>query len=119
MMNSTKNNCIPILLFSVLVWIGTSNISKAQDSQINLNPGKADHPHIEWLMNWTTSSKIHPSKRFKDHLNAILFGIKLPALSNPVSIVASNPDDLWILDQGNKTIFQVQKKLGHIPPLHL
>lgn len=87
----------------------------AQTVNSNSNSKSTYSPKIEWLSVWPSDLYKHRSKNVKNQINAILFGIRTPLLSNPVSIVADNPNEFWVLDQGNKVLFEVKKGVGDIP----
>lgn len=112
-------NFNPFVFFFPLFLVGMDYDSKAQESQPAVIQQQNVYSHVQWLNNWPSIGNEHHRKQMKDYINAFLFGIKPPALSNPVSIFASNPDDFWILDKGNKTVFQIKQGVGHIPNLFL
>lgn len=114
-MNQTRPDYILFLLVTLLVWFSCSFDVIAQDSKTDLKLTATNSPHVEWVKNWPSADNEHKSKKFKDRLNSLFFGIKPPQLSNPVAVLAFNPDDFWVLDQGNKTVFQVQNEVGDIP----
>ena len=114
-MISTKHYIILFLVILIQINVSAKNISEVQNSKINSAAVTSEYPHIEWVTTWPSPGKKQHSKQFKDNFNSILFGIKPPALRNPVSVFAENTDDFWILDQGNKTVFRVQQEVGHIP----
>jgi hypothetical protein len=111
--NRSKNvtSVVVALLFSLSFGIKVMG----QASNPNSEAKPTDFPHVEWVKNWPSDDNKQKSKKFKDRFNSLFFGIKTPPLRNPVAVFASSPDDFWVLDQGNKTIFQVQKEVGDIP----
>jgi DNA-binding beta-propeller fold protein YncE len=114
-MNQTRLNFIPILLGTLLVWYCAQAFGYAQKHVADPKPPSTDYPRVEWVKNWPSADNKKTKKKFKDQFNAVLFGIKAPVLNNPVAVLANSPDDFWILDQGNKTVFRVQKGVGDIP----
>lgn len=90
---------------------------RAQESISYQKSNQREYPHIEWVKSWPSADKTHQGKRIKDRLNSIFFGIKPVRLSNPVSVFAEDPDNFWILDQGNKAMVRVKKEVGEIPHL--
>ncbi|MFZ4704944.1 MAG: 6-bladed beta-propeller [Bacteroidales bacterium] len=110
------NSCFNFFTVQIftLIWIFFGFDALAQESTTGLNPMPMNYPHVEWVKKWPTGEK-HHSKSFRADVNSILFGIKQPEIDNPVSILAYNPAEFWIIDQGNKTIFNIQNDVGHIP----
>jgi len=113
--NLTRLNLTQILLLTVLIWVGTGKKSVAQQSEIDSSVLLINGPHVEWVKSWPADDNKRNSKSFKDRLNSIFFGIRVPVLNNPVSVLAISPDDFWVLDQGNHTLFQVVNGVGDIP----
>jgi len=114
-MNQTRLNSIPYLIITLVVWFGMQyrvNAQKSGNEQISVS---TDYPHVEWVKNWPSADYKPKKKKFKDQFNSVVFGKKTPVLSNPVAVLAYSPDELWVLDQGNKTVFQVKKGVGDIP----
>jgi DNA-binding beta-propeller fold protein YncE len=114
-MVSNLSDCIITLFATLFVWSSLQKDSFAQVSNTDQKPLQTDFPHVEWVKNWPSADKKNETRKLKDRLNSILFGIKTPVLCNPVAVFALNPEDYWILDQGGKTIFQIQNGLGDIP----
>jgi hypothetical protein len=114
-MEQTKYCRVFIVITYLLMGIGIKDSAKAQNSSSNLISKHDDSPRIEWLSCWPTEANKHQTKRFKDQINTLLFGIKTPSLWNPVSILATNPNDFWTLDQGNKLLFEIKNGVGDIP----
>jgi DNA-binding beta-propeller fold protein YncE len=107
----TLSKILPILL----VWISLQSHVNAQETSRDNKQVSPEYPRVEWVKNWPSADNKKTKKKFKDQFNAVLFGIKAPVLNNPVAVLANSPDDFWILDQGNKTVFRVQKGVGDIP----
>jgi DNA-binding beta-propeller fold protein YncE len=114
-MNQTKLNSIPYLLITLLVWFSMQYLGNAQKPVPDQRPVTTDYPYVEWVRNWPSADSKPQKKKFKDQFNSVLFGNKAPVLSNPVALMAYSPDEFWILDQANKTVFQVKKGVGDIP----
>jgi DNA-binding beta-propeller fold protein YncE len=112
-----KNNQSKLLfiLICLLIWESSEYSAIAQSSNNNLISNQDGSPHIEWLSYWPSADNKHKSKKIKDQINALFFGIKTPKLSNPVSVLANSPNDFWTLDQGNKLLFEIKDGVGDIP----
>jgi DNA-binding beta-propeller fold protein YncE len=114
-MYSARLNLFTFLVATFLVWLGTNYKCVAQHSNATLKPVAENYPHVEWVSNWPSGDADQTKKKFKNLFNSILFGINPPELSNPVSVLAYSTENIWVLDQGNKTIFHIQNGVGEIP----
>jgi hypothetical protein len=114
-MSQNKRTRILISTICFQIWVGTMCNLNAQTLNSNSITKSTDSPRVEWVNTWPSDSYKHRSRNVKDQINSILFGIKTPLLSNPVSIVADNPNEFWVLDQGNKLLFEVKEGVGDIP----
>lgn len=114
-MNQNQQGRLYIFLILLLFFGNKEFSANAQNSSNNLISKRDDSPRIEWVSCWPSEANGQQAKRFKDQINTLLFGIKTPTLSTPVSILAANPNDFWILDQGNKLLFEVKEGVGDIP----
>jgi sugar lactone lactonase YvrE len=106
------------ILFTILILCSLKFNVGAQESKTGLETSQTEYPNVVWVKNWPSNGN-GTSKKLKDRLNAVVFGIKPRVLCNPVSVLATNLDDYWVLDQGGNTIFRVEEELGEIPqPVH-
>jgi len=74
-----------------------------------------EFPQVKWVKQWPAPGKIQRPLTFKDRFNSIFLGKKPLVLTRPVSVVAYNPEDYWILDQGSGSVFHLQGEVGDIP----
>ena len=114
-MRPANPNYVYILLFILLI---AGNCGRTLSGQVPPKDSKIttpDYPHVEWVKNWPSDDKKTKSKTLKEQLNFILLGIKRPEPINPVAVLGNSPDDFWVLDQGNKTVFRIIDEVGHIP----
>jgi DNA-binding beta-propeller fold protein YncE len=111
----TRLNSIPIKLVTLLVCFCMQAHVYAQKPAADPKPAPTNYPHIEWISNWPSDGNKPIKKNFKDHFNSVILGKKTPVLSKPVSVFAYTSDEFWVLDQGNKTVFQVKNGVGDIP----
>ncbi|MCD4736036.1 MAG: 6-bladed beta-propeller, partial [Bacteroidales bacterium] len=58
-----------------------------------------------------------PKRRNKNWFTNLLFGKKPAALVKPMSVLAKNPDTVWIADQGTGSFLQVFDGVGEITQL--
>jgi len=114
-MNQNQQGRLYIFLILLLLLVRNEYCANAQNSSSNLVVKQDYFPHIEWVSFWPSEANGQQAKRFKDQINALFFGIKTPRLSTPVSILAANLNDFWVLDQGNKLLFEVKDGVGDIP----
>jgi len=114
-MNQKHQNRSHIALIYLLISVSIVSHANAQNSSNNLISEQNHNYSVEWLSYWPSADSRHQPKRFKDQINAIIFGTKTPILSNPVSIIANSPNNFWILDQENKLLFEIKEGVGEIP----
>ena len=114
-MYHTIPNHLMLLLTAILVWLGINFNCTAQNSNAVNKSVLENYPHIEWVSNWPSGDVDQKKKKFKDQFNSVIFGISPPELSNPVSVLVYSTDEFWVLDQGNKTLFQILNGVGEIP----
>lgn len=102
-------------VFAFLIGFTAVCLTQAHGSSRDIGKNSSENPRVEWVKNWPSGINKNISKSLKDRLKSLFFGIKPPVVSNPVSILAHNPEEFWVLDQGNKTVFRVLKGVGDIP----
>jgi sugar lactone lactonase YvrE len=98
------------LVFTLLV-LGVN----AQDITQDTPSVTTDIPHVTWMVQWPASDKKQRPHGFKAQFNALFLGKKSPVLTRPVSVLAVDPGNFWILDQGTRAGFHFNGKLGDIP----
>ncbi|MCX6276994.1 MAG: 6-bladed beta-propeller [Bacteroidetes bacterium] len=103
------------LVFLALLFTGFSTLGNSQDTTKISSLQTIDLPHVIWIKQWPSPDKKRESHTFKARFNSIFLGKKPLVLSKPVSVLAFNPDDFWILDQGAGSVFHVQGDMGDIP----
>ncbi|MFZ4399127.1 MAG: 6-bladed beta-propeller [Bacteroidales bacterium] len=114
-MNQSESKYKSFICIIILIFYSLNCNVLAQEFKIEQTIDQTKKPHIEWIKTWPSSIKNQKSIKLKDRLNLFFFGIKTPKLINPVAIFANNPKDFWVVDQGGKTLFQVQNDNGLIP----
>lgn len=112
-MNINRSIFLSYILISFQILF--SDICIANVQNINTNNMSLDSPRVVWVKNWSSNESKNKSKKFKDRLNLVLFGIKSPKLINPISVFANSIDEFWVLDQGSKKILQIEKGICSIP----
>lgn len=114
MYQGTYNMILGIVLFcSYCVLI--PNIAQAQDTTIAGSHLNSEENHIKWISQFPSPVK-KKDKRTINRIVDFLIGEKsVQGLNKPISILANNPDTLWIVDQINGTILKVQNQVGDIP----
>lgn len=73
----------------------------------NLQPDLQDIPTVTWYSSVTNATLEKHSNLFQK-IGAIVLGQHPPALLRPVSIFATDPDNLWISDQGSGRIIRTR-----------
>ena len=86
----------------------------AQDKAVS--KGNANEPYISWVSQYPE----HKEGEIKRSTGRRIYEFlvqknKEAALNRPVGILATSPSSLWVLDQGDETVFQVQKNKLAIP----
>jgi hypothetical protein len=70
---------------------------------------------IEWIAQYPAVPGEAAEKKFGERFVDFLTGKgERMVLSKPVAVLAMNPDNFWILDQGNGQLFRVQNGVGEI-----
>ena len=82
----------------------------AQDKTISKGEPDSDHPYIAWVSQYP----VHKDGELKHSTTRRIYEFliqknKKSAMVRPVAILANNPTDFWVLDQGGETVFEVQK----------
>lgn len=67
--------------------------------------------HVRWIGEYP-GEKGNKSQSFGDRVSRIVFGKKSQEVIKPFNVVAANPEQFWILDQGAGGIFEVNKNQG-------
>jgi DNA-binding beta-propeller fold protein YncE len=113
-MNLTCLYNTPRPLVTLLLVCGFGMSVSGQETDLNQRLAPAQFPRVDWVKNWPSEDSRQVSKNFRNRFSAIVFGTKTPRLSNPVAVFAISPDNFLVLDQANKTVFQVEKGVGDI-----
>ncbi len=89
--------------------------SQAQDA-INIdNTFNSDTAIIRWVSQFPSSEGNIEKQNILKKIGNFLFGKKSTGVIKPISVLAKNPNSFWILDQGNRTLVEVNKNLAEIP----
>ncbi len=92
------------------------NVSaRSQDSIRPAGTPGYESGKIDYVSQWPTRELEQRRKSFTHKLKDILLGDNTPELNKPVSLVASDQNTFWVLDQKNNTIFHVEKGREKIP----
>jgi len=71
---------------------------------------------INWVKQYPPVAGQTSERTTKDKIVDFIMGKKEKVvLSKPVAIMATNPEDFWILDQGNGVLFKIRNELGEMP----
>ena len=81
--------------------------------------GVIESAEVKWLSEFPSKDK----KQYKKRNGliktlALIAGISTAGqiqLSKPMSIIATSPEDIWVLDQGNANLLRVKENLGDVP----
>jgi len=77
---------------------------------------ESDHPYISWVSQYP-ALKITGVKHstFRRIFDFLIQKNKGDVLTRPVGILAGDPANFWVLDQGDELVFQVQKNKAEVP----
>ena len=100
------------LLFCVLSAL-TSNGQSTGPGDINASTG---HPSVSWVSQYPAHKATEVKKSTIRRIYEFLVQKdKASVLTRPIAVLALNPLDFWILDQGEETVFEIQKNKAEIP----
>ena len=102
-------------VFGLLMFVGPGFAGYSQDTIVRNVSKSLEIPQIRWVKQWPSLDQKKQKHTFSSRFNAIFLGKKTPVLSRPVSVLAFNTENFWILDQGAKSLFQVGGEVGDIP----
>lgn len=74
-----------------------------------------DNPYVKWVAQFPSIKK--KKERFGKKLLNVLIGKKSMEIQKPFSVVAKNPEDFWIIEQGNNRLFWIEKSENKTPRL--
>lgn len=105
---------------AILLWYflaSACSIALAQDSTLSPPYRQDKRTYIDWVSQFPAgpAEKVAPS--FTQRITNFFFGKKELVLSKPVSVLAENSDNIWVLDQGNGTIVQINSIHGDLKQL--
>jgi sugar lactone lactonase YvrE len=101
--------------FHLVVFVSITVAGYPQDTNRVISPISSDIPQVIWVNQWPSRDQKQKDHTFRERFNSIFLGKKTAVLSRPVSVLAYNPENLWILDQGACSVFHAEGKLGDIP----
>ncbi|MCF6242092.1 MAG: SBBP repeat-containing protein [Bacteroidales bacterium] len=94
------------LIFGFSVFISFYVISAQEKKQSNA-------PYVRWVSEYPSEEKV-PTK-FSKRIGRVLFGKEDFVLSKPFNVLAKNPSEFWILDQGNGAIVKIKENTLETP----
>jgi DNA-binding beta-propeller fold protein YncE len=106
---------LEVTAINFLICISLGIAGHAQDTIAVIEPGTSEIPRVKWVKQWPSADKKHKPRSFKDRFNSIFLGKQMPVLVRPVSVFAFNTENLWVLDQGARAVFSIQREVGDIP----
>jgi DNA-binding beta-propeller fold protein YncE len=115
----TKRIIIQVALVILIFVFATpqfSYIIQAQDTRPVQDSTKNQISTIKWVKQYPPIAGQSAGKSTKAKIVDFVLGKNQKiVLSKPVAVLASNPDNFWILDQGNGVLFKIENELGEIP----
>ena len=109
-------NVIRLIIIYSLFWASFVFTSNAQGKATGAIEDNSDHPYVSWVSQYPEHKKSEVKQSTARRIYEFLVQKnKETALNRPVGILATSPTSLWVLDQGDETVFQVQKNKLAIP----
>ncbi len=102
-------------IISALIILFANIVSQAQNTTQIKPDSASEKTGVQWVSQWPTPESKHQKKEVKQQIKELLIGKKKQELSKPVSVLATNQNSFWILDQKNNAIFQVTDGVSKIP----
>lgn len=72
-------------------------------------------PYIQWVKEFPVHKNDKKSIGLFKSVGNFFFGKPIVSITKPISVLANNPDTLWILDQGDEKIINVTNGVSKIP----
>lgn len=89
----------------IICTVFISSVMFAQDTLNTVTPGGTiETAEVKFIAQWPSKEK---SSSVSDWVKKVVLGEKTPDLSKPISVISSDSNYLWILDQGNKAVFKI------------
>ncbi|MFC2114346.1 6-bladed beta-propeller [Bacteroidota bacterium] len=93
------------------------NILSAQENASTAQMQNDTIFRIDWIGQTPADENENKTKSSKRFFN-LLIGRNSLELNKPISVIAKNPDSMWILDQGSRMIFHTKDQSGEITPIY-
>jgi len=114
MFDPFKNIHLPFFI-SLLVTFFFIDTCLAQGTTEIKHPGRLEKAEIQWVNQWPPVENKIKANGFSNQIKDFILGKKTHKIIKPVSILVDNQSMYWLLDQGNNSVFQVNKGVGEIP----
>lgn len=108
-----KSSIRTLLISSFLVLVFGS--TKGQDTTYSEITEHQNSPYIVWVKEYPKIKTDKKSINIVKRIGNILFGKTPVTITKPISVLALNPDTLWILDQGTGKIISIVNNKVAIP----
>ncbi len=82
----------------------------AQDTSHIQTSASTEQSEIQWMSQWSFSENQNKALKYK--IKDFIVGKKALKPSRPVSVIATDQNSFWFLDQGNNEVFQVSDRLA-------
>jgi len=103
----------PLFIVALMCVLSVSNISAQTGATGNT---ENDHPYISWVSQYPAlKSREAKHSTFRRIFDFLVQKNKGEVLTRPVGILAADPANFWVLDQGDELVFQVQKNKAEVP----
>ncbi len=109
-------NVIRLIIIYSLFWASFVFTSNAQGKATGAIEDNSDHPYVSWVSQYPGHKKSEVKQSTARRIYEFLIQKnKENAMARPVGVLAMNPANFWVLDQGDETVFEVKKNKLEIP----
>lgn len=98
-----------------MVFMIYNNQTQAQSAFSFDYENNSDTTFIRWVSQFPSPEGNSKKQSFLSRIGEFIVGKKLDGVKKPISILAENPNQFWVLDQGNGIIVEVNKNIGKVP----
>ncbi|MFC2123344.1 6-bladed beta-propeller [Bacteroidota bacterium] len=96
-----RRNIYDLTVSFILIILSNAS-GLGQDGDQNIS-----HSHIKWITEYPELEDTTSRKNLFTRIFNLIAGERVNRLSKPVSVIAENNEDFWILDQGFESVFQI------------
>ncbi|MGD9897705.1 MAG: 6-bladed beta-propeller [Calditrichaceae bacterium] len=99
-----------IVSLTILILLPVLNMAAENQSVTS----DSDYRTVKWTGQFSSSEDLKAKPGFAKLMFNFIFGNDFRPLIRPVSVFTENPDSIWVLDQGSKTLIFIDQNSGQI-----